>query len=142
MANSYKIKILSCILIIWFIMSVFNVFYNLLKSVSEVKIWFPLTDYEKRKMIFGDFYPFLSFVSANSAKNSNMLIYSKDVKSFYLSIYYLYPRAITIVDNKNDLNSKLSNGEFKYVAIYKNSYKPIAYRLSATLPGIGELYLK
>jgi hypothetical protein len=142
MVNSSKTKTFFCILLAWLLISIFNVFYNLFKSISEIKTWFPLSDYQKRQMIFGDLYPFLFFVGANSSKNSNILIYSNDVKTFYLSIYYLYPRTVTVVDNEKDFKEELNSKKFKYVAIYKNSYKPNTYRLSALMRGIGGLYTK
>jgi hypothetical protein len=121
-------------------MSVFNVFYNLFKSVSEIKIWFPLSDYEKRQMIFGDLYSFLVSIASVSAKNSDILIYSKDVKTFYLGIYYLYPRKITIVDNKSDFDIYLNTKKFKYIAVYKSALKPISYLGVVVIPKIGEIY--
>jgi hypothetical protein len=140
--NLYRARLFFFILLTWFLLSIFNVFYNIFKSLTEIRNWLPLSDYEKRQVIFGDLYPFLFFVGANTAKNSDILVYSNDIKTFYLSIYYLYPRIVTVVDNENDFNKRLNSGKFKYVAIYKNSYIPNSYRLSALMPGIGELYTK
>lgn len=139
--NSFKEKTLYILIIIWVSLSIFYVLYNSVKAFSEIKNWIFLTDFEKKQEIFGDIYLFLVFVGNNTENNSNILIYSQDVKTFYLGAYYLYPRLIAVVDNKKDFNLRVNSGNFKYAAVFNSGIKPEKYK-SVISDSLGSIYKK
>lgn len=99
-------------------LAVFNVFYNSVKSVSEVREWAFLTDHEKRHKLFGDTYDFYTFINKNSQENANILFMPKDEMSFYLARYYLYPRLITRVTNEEQVAKFSQTGTYTHVATF------------------------
>src|SRR5882724_6103981 len=103
-------SIIKVLLFIMIISACFNVVYNSVKTISEVKEWTPLSDTQKRHKIFGDLYDFLILVKTYTKNDDHILIYAKDgekYQTYFLSIYYLYPRRIT---------STVDNNEFIQVA--------------------------
>lgn len=124
----------------WFILSVIFTLYNAVKSVSEIKQWYPLSDSQRRYKIFGNLYSFLIFLDSKTQKNSKILVYSKDVRTYYLGIYYTYPRTIYVVDNKKIFYKSLSSHKFDYIAVYGNLVLPDKYTLVGSKP-FGKIYV-
>ncbi len=120
--------------------------YNLVKSISEAKQWLVLTDQQKRYEIFGDLYLFFQLIGQHTKNNSHVLIYSQDTRTFYLSVYYLYPRNIVVSSDKKQFAALAKSHTFDYIALYDAkmpliNYKKIAV-LSPQLKNVGELYKK
>lgn len=116
----------------WLLLSVFDVFYNSVKSVSEFKTWAFLPDGQKKEMIFGDLYDFLIFVGNHTKESDHLLIFSKDVRTFYYGAYTLYPRIISVADNRQDFSRLFERNKFKYVVLYDNSMTLSGYTLVAS----------
>lgn len=114
-----KLQIILCILIIlWVIISSFDVTYNSLKTVSEAKHWISLSDFQKRHEIFGDIYNFINFVKNKSSEHTSILIYSDNDMVYYLGRYYLYPREISVAPNAQQFDSLQQSKKFDYVALF------------------------
>lgn len=111
-------KIFIWMLALWMIISVFDVFYNSIKFVSEARHWLPLSDEQKRVEVYGNVYNFLKFIEKNTPKKSSVLIYSKDDKAYYLGRYILYPRYVSVygISYSNDLRIN----KFDYIASDSN----------------------
>lgn len=128
------IKVFKIIVVCWIIIAFFNIFYNSVKSYSEVKEWGNLTDYQKRYKIFGDLHIFLTLIKDKTKKNDSVLIYTKDgVKwqTFFLSLYYLYPRKITTTIDKKEFTLLSKSNKFDYIATYNSSFISDKYKRSA-----------
>jgi len=111
-------KLLFLLLIfLWIIISFFDVGYNFVKLFSESMHWLPLSEFQKGHEVYGNVYDFIVFIGKHTDIKSSILIYSKDDKSYFLGRYYLYPREIRLVLNKNQINQILDKSNFKYVAI-------------------------
>ena len=113
--QSYKIFFYILILL-WVLISFFDVCYNSIKFISEAKYWLPLSDTQKRNEIFGDIYNFIIFVEQSTPERSNILILSNDDKAYYLGRYYLYPRNISVSVNSEDFLNIAKQGNFEYLA--------------------------
>ena len=132
MAVSHKKKtILFIVVFFWVVFSVFNTLFNTAKSYSEVKEWAYLSDTQKRHKIFGNIYDFCIFLNENTPKDAEILVYSNDVKTYYLCLYYLYPRSLYVADDKKQFNDFVQKKRYKYIATFNSSlilqhYKQIA----------------
>jgi hypothetical protein len=113
--------ILFITLFIWIILAFSNTLYNAVKSYTEVKEWAYLSDTEKRQKIFGDLYDFFIFVRDETDSRATIAIYSKDVRTFFLGRYYLYPRKIIIVDSKQKLEKISKEKKNRYIAVFNNN---------------------
>jgi hypothetical protein len=116
----------------WILLAVFDVFYNSVKSVSEFKTWFFLSDVQKKQMIFGDLYDFLIFIGDYTQKSDHILIYSKDVRTFFYGAYTLYPRIISVADNNPDFTKLIGKTKFDYVVLYDDKQNFNGYQLIAS----------
>ena len=125
-------KILLFLIVFWIFLAIFGIFYNTGKTVTEVKAWAFLSDNEKREKIFGDLNNYFIFIGNNTQKNVQILIYANDVKTFYLSKYYLYPRIVYGTDNKQEFLQKVQTGNYPYVASYNLKFSDNHYKLVAT----------
>jgi hypothetical protein len=130
------------LLVVWVVISVVSLVYNAKKSVSEIKEWAPLSDSEKRNKIFGDSHTFFIFIANHTDNKSHILIFSQDVKTFYLSKYYLYPRIVDSTDNYNDLKHIARKGVYSYIALEKNTLSLDNYSIVASNSGKFYLYKK
>ena len=111
-------KVALSLIFLWVAIALTGLVYNGVKSVSEVKEWFFLTDFEKRQKIFGELFTFLYALKSTTSDNATILVYSTDIRTFHLSLYYLYPRKITLVDSKNALQVAASTANYDYIALY------------------------
>jgi hypothetical protein len=84
-------RILVLLLLLWIGISVVRTFYNASKLVTEERKWYFLSDEQKRALEFGDPHYFLRFVQAHTKEGSNILFFTDDSQTYYLSRYYLYP---------------------------------------------------
>ncbi len=109
------------LLSVWFIFSCARTVYNITKLYSEEASWVVLGDTDKRVRIFGDLYRVVSYISANTNQNSNLLFLSPGGKTYYLSRYYLYPRKITYVKNTSEMRRNLEAGMFDYLVVFQTS---------------------
>ena len=114
-------KFFFLILFLWILFAFFSVLYNSTKAISEIIIWGSLSDDEKRHKIFGNLHDFFIFINTHTESDSDILIYSHDVKTHYLGIYYLYPRRIITIDNNKDLLAFEKTGKFHYIAVYNDT---------------------
>ncbi len=139
--NKVKKQIFLLLIFFWIILSIFDVFYNLIKFFPEARQWIFLSDSQKRVLVYGPIYNFLSFVDKYTNPNTSILIYSKDDKAYYLGRYMLYPKNITVVVNTQQLIKEASNRKFNYVALNDYSTKLVDYKAIATVSS-GILYKK
>lgn len=140
--NGYVVSVL---LSLWIVFSLVSVVYNTLKIFPETKQWFFLSDLQKRQQIFGDIYDFLVFIEKNTSYNSDVAILSADVKTHYLSLYYLYPRKIVDTSTQSRLSTLATSKKITYIATYNNSidypqYEKIASFSSTNNNSFGHLY--
>lgn len=132
LSASSKKKIILFLLLSWTTLAFLSLFYNSAKIITEVNEWSFLSDTEKRYKIFGDIYVFFVFIKKNTESNSHILIYSKDVRSQYLGIYYLYPRLIVTVNNDIDFKKIARTKKFNFLAIYGNKFDTNGYSRAAS----------
>ena len=121
------------LIFIWVIISFFNIFYNGVKSFSEMQEWGTLTDSEKRHKLFGSVYDFIMLIQNHTSKNDRILIYSKDIKTHYLSIYYLYPRVVTTTNDKQMFLQLIKTKKFVHIASYGSPITADNYEKVASL---------
>lgn len=107
------------LVVLWITFAILNVFYNIGKTIPEIKEWIFLSDDAKRQKLFGDIYAFYVFVNNHSEKNAKILFFPKDEMSFYLARYYLYPRIITRVDDEKKLQQLASMKTYSYIVSSK-----------------------
>ena len=130
-----KKTILFSLIVVLVGISFFNVFYNLNKTIVEIKEWAYLTNQQKRQKIFGDPYTVAMLIEKNTMKKSQILLVAKEKMPYYLTRYYLYPRRIY----RNNSN------KYPYIFVYNtkistNAYKEIA-SFSSRTGNYGKLYL-
>ncbi len=134
------------ILIIFFIcIAWFNIFYNLNKTVYEMKNWVFLSDTQKRVKIFGELYEITQLIDKNTTKKSKILLVTDKKMLYYLTRYYLYPRRIYPTTAK-ELASTNKQNKYPYIFVYNtkistNAYKEIA-SFSSKSGNYGRLYIK
>lgn len=127
-----KRKLLLLLFLGWLLLSVSDVFYNSVKSISEVKSWAFLSDSQKKQMIFGDLYNFLIFIGNHTQKTDHILIFSKDVRTFFYGAYTLYPRIISVADNNHDFTKQIGRTNFDDIVLYDQYQNLDGYRLVAS----------
>jgi len=137
-------KILLFLLSFWIIIAAFRTFYNFSKLYTEEKDWYMLTSEEKRGKYFGDTHYFLRFLDSSTAKNSSIFFITDDLKSYYLSRYYIYPKK-EIYGLHDLIDGRQTLKNYDYIAIYpvstslQNQTKDLLdwnkYELSATYSG-------
>ena len=140
-------QIFLCILAFWLFLSFLTIPYNAVKAISEIKIWYPLTDSQKREKIFGDTYNFITFVAANTPQNSSVYIFSKDDKIGLISAYFLYPRKILVTKSDANLDGRIKSSSSNYVALYDRRPEIMNYKKKETYSSkagsdFGTLYIK
>lgn len=119
----------------WIVIAFFNVFFNMVKSCSEIKEWGFLSDNEKRHKIFGDLHDFLVLIRQNTKKDDHILIFSKDGEEYqtlFLSLYYLYPRIITTTIDGKEFTNMIKTKKYKYIAAYNSPIRSIDYEKTAS----------
>lgn len=136
-----KKKIFLIIIGFWILLSFFSLFYNFTKSIWEIKEWAPLSDSKKRSKIFGNSHDFFVFIENHTEKTSHIFIYSKDIKTFYLSKYYLYPRLIDSTDKYYELQN-IGKIDYQYIASDENIASLKYYSIVASNSGKFYLYKK
>lgn len=124
----------------WVVFALISIGYNTIKIGTEYRQWGNLTDTEKRQKIFGSIYTFLFFIHANTEKSSKILVYSQDIKTYYLSKYYLYPRIVTTTADKNKITSLIKSGKFSYLALYNTTHEQNNYYTLLKKNKFGSLY--
>lgn len=127
------------------LLAFFNVIYNAINTISEVRIWVPLSDDQKREKIFGESYDFSVFINANTTKDANILLYSDEGMPYFYSRYYSYPRHIYWYQNKDEYVRSKYPKKFDYVAVYNMNIPLEGYKKVATFSVknsrvIGSLY--
>ena len=147
--NNQNVQCMKAIFIflifLWILLSFFNIFYNLKKTVSEIHEWGSLSDNQKRNKIFGYSHDFFTIIKDHTEKDTKILIFSKDTKTHFLSIYYLYPRRITSTDNEKDFLKLVRTKKYQYIAAYDipilaRDYNQIASFSSMTSTDYGSVY--
>ncbi len=138
-------KIFFFLFFLWITIAIFNIFYNTVRSISEVREWAFLSDSAKRQKAFGDQYDFIIFVNSHTVNNTHILFFSKDDMTYLLSRYYLYPRIVKSTNDKNLFMKLTKSGSYNYLAIYDNSftltdYQQIASYSSKTTKNFAYLY--
>lgn len=140
--NLFFILLLSA----WILVSLLSIFYNAQKSISEAKQWIPLTDSQKKYLIFGDMYSFFTFIKGNTAQTATVLLYPHTEEMFYRGIYELYPRKTFTAKNSTELINKIHTQEPLYVATYDSKIEMSGYEEIASFSGkqnnYGILYKK
>lgn len=142
-----KRNIFSVLIFIWIVLAAFSIVYNIGKSVSEVREWGSLSDRQKRQKLFGDLYDFFIITNENTPKDATMLFYSKERFEYYIGRYYVYPRKIIIIDNRNTFITRASEKKFPFLLLYNNDiqidgYEKVASFSSHTSKIFGYIYSK
>jgi hypothetical protein len=106
-------------IIFWFMLSFFGIFVNFSKAYVDAKNWTGKTDLQKKNIIFEDLYLFLNYIEEKTPQNSRILIYGKDERTHYLSVYVLYPRYTVDENDFQKFLNLIKNEKYDYVAIYK-----------------------
>jgi hypothetical protein len=128
-------KIINVLLILWIVLAIFNIAYNSIKTVPEFNEWAPLSDTQKRQKIYGDFYTFLLLVKNNTQSNDEIFIYNNDSdkwKTFFQSVYYLYPRKITSTIDAIEFKKQITSKRFIYVAAFNSPIESRDYQKIAS----------
>lgn len=125
--KSATMKGFQLLLFAWTFFAISSVGYNVIKGGIEYNEWWHLTDSQKRQKIFGNIFIFLSFIDDNTQKTSEILLFSQDIKTYYLSKYYLYPRIVTTTTDKNKIIPLLKSRKFSYVALHTSKLLPSNY---------------
>lgn len=89
----YKFLLLALafLFIVWVGIATLRTIYNTSKIFTEEFKWLSLSDEQKRAKQFGDIHYFLRFVQKHTSPGSNILFFTDDGKTYFLSRYYLYP---------------------------------------------------
>lgn len=125
-------KISSILISTWIVLAFLSVFYNGVKISSEIKEWGSLSDFQKRQKIFGDKYDFIIFIQNHTKEQEQIIIFSQDPMTFYLSRYYLYPMLVYWAKDKNDLQRLIETHKFSYIASYRDKIKINGFELAAS----------
>lgn len=140
-------KIIYLLLIIfWILLSFCFTLYNFKTLIIDAKEWLPLSDYQKRHKIFGDFYDFVIFVNLRTEINSSILFYSNYDMMGLISRYYTYPRNVYLSnDSQNSLIASINKFNYDYIATYNkelviNGYNKISFFESKNNSNFGFLY--
>lgn len=141
----YRKIILLFLITIWISLAFFNVFYNSVKSISEVKEWGPLSNEQKLQKIFGPVYEFSVFLDANTKKDSDILFYSNDSMSYFYARYFLYPRHLYWYQNPSEYVRSTFPKKTEYVAAYNmnvslNEYEKVTSFSAKFSEDFGFLY--
>ncbi len=120
-------KIFIILIALWTLTSIAAIFLNAFKLRSEVKEWVFISDQEKRYKIFGDLYHFFIFINENT-DNEKILIVSNDVRTFYLGAYYLYPKKVEVISEK-EIDKFMHFENYKYVALFNIERKIKGFRI-------------
>ena len=145
MYSNMKKTILFSLIVILVGISFFNVFYNLNKTIVEVKEWAYLTNQQKRQKNFGDLYTVAMLIEKNTMKKSQILLVGKEKMPYYFTRYYLYPRRIYPTTAK-ELAKTNKQKKYQYIFVYNTKiatkdYKEIA-SFSSKSGNYGRLYIK
>lgn len=129
----------------WIAIAFFNVLYNSVKTLSEIKQWVPLSDSQKRHETIGDGYDFSAFINANTQSHANILYYSETSLPYFYARYYSYPRKLYWYENQDPAAKSTRPKKYDFVALYNMRTPLRGYALvasfSAKQSGItGSLY--
>ncbi len=128
----YKKGILVFLLFFWICLATFNVFYNSIKTVYEIKDWYPLSENQKLEKIFGPTYEFSAFVNDNTPENSKISFYSQEGMPFFYARYYLYPRHVYWQQDTVEYVKDRYPKEFDFVALYNMNVPLVGFEKIAT----------
>ena len=100
---------MSLFIFLWIVLNVIRTGNNLLKVYSERHLIFA-SDEDKRFEIFGELHSFFKFVGETTDENSTIVFLTPnndiDSRFYYLGYYYLYPRKVKYISQK-ELNQNL-----------------------------------
>ncbi|HVZ11463.1 MAG TPA: hypothetical protein VG965_00360 [Patescibacteria group bacterium] len=82
------------LLLAWVVIASFRTISNTMKIFTEERQWVFLTDDQKRGKIYGDVYSMYKKIDGVTKKESNILLWSQDGKTFYILRYLLYPKRV------------------------------------------------
>ena len=141
----YKKGIFLFLIFSWIFLAFFNVVYNSIKTVSEVRVWAPLSENQKLEKIFGPTYEFSEFINKNTPKNSKISFYSEEGMLFFYARYYLYPRHLYWQQDTVEYVKDRYPKEFDYVAVYDmqttlNDFEKVASFSAKSSSATGSLY--
>lgn len=114
----YKKIIFFILVFFWISLSVFNVFYNSTKTLSEIREWGPLSEDQKRLKLFGASHEFSVFINAHTTPNTKILFYSETGMPYFYARYYSYPRHLYWYQNNSEYVKSKYPEHFDYVALY------------------------
>lgn len=122
-------KFFAFLILLWFLLSLARMGNNILRIFTEEAVFIHLSDSQKKEKIFGDAYNFWSLIERNTLPSSKIAVFMPDPTmepgAFYFSIYNLYPRRITYIEDI-DLKRLQSSGFNYLVLLYdsKNEFPP------------------
>ena len=136
-------KFLLLLILLWIALSFTSILHNSVKSITEIRDWYFLSDTEKRQKIFGDLYTVTMLIEKNTTKKSQILLVAEEKMPYYLTRYYLYPRRIYLTTAK-DLARTNKENKYPYIFAYNTkisnkNYKEIA-SFSSRTGNYGSLY--
>jgi hypothetical protein len=130
-----RIIVFFVFILFWFFLSIFNVFYNSAKSISEFHTWAYLSNIQKKQKIFGDQYNYFLFIDDHTNKNAKILFLSSDVMAFYYGRYQNYPRLLSWVKDTVEVKQALRMQKYSYIATYDTELRREDYILVASFSG-------
>jgi len=141
----YKKGIFLLLIFFWIALAFFNIFYNSAKTVSEIRIWIPLSKEQKLQKIFGPNFEFAEFINQNTKSDSNILFYSEEGMPFFYARYHSYPRHLYWYQNGDEYVKSKYPKTFDYVALYNmqislNDYEKIATFSAKNSAIFGSIY--
>jgi hypothetical protein len=138
-------KVLYFLVIFWVFLSVFNIFYNVKKTITEIQEWSVLSDNQKRHKIFGDLYDFFIQVNKYTEPNAKILVSSNDGMTSGIGRYYIYPRMLIWPREEKKFKELVKEKKISYIFSYNkflsfSGYKKIASFSSKTSTNYAILY--
>lgn len=130
-------------LLIWVTIALFSTIYNLAKAYSDAKTWLPLSDLQKKHLIFGDLYNFFIFLNMKTQSRVSILLYPHTEELFYRGVYDMYPRIITTATTFQQLLLLSQSNRPEFIATYNTIVSIDGYTKFASFSGeknFGVLY--
>lgn len=122
----------------WIVFAFLNVFYNSNKLFSEIREWGFLSDAEKRHKLFGDYHDFFTLIKDHTKGEDTIFVFAnggEEYHTYFLSIYYLYPRKIVTTIDKEKFSEIIKAKKYSYIAAYNYSIQTDAYVKTASFSG-------
>ena len=130
-----KNRILIVILTVFLFIALVRTVNNFSKIYTEEGSWIGLSDFEKRKRLYGDIFVFFTFINANTQSRAKILFLTTDGRAYYLSKYYLYPRIVTVIRIDKKI-PEYNLQQYDYIAVFINDEVQYTEKLKAFMKDV------